>query len=69
MPETIKIAAARKYVAGTWIWQFADARAQMTYGAMGRPREYNNKGIIDEHRRPKLAYYAVKALYTKLQHT
>ncbi len=28
-----------------------------------RPRTMNNKGIVDEYRRPKLAYEAVKKIF------
>ena len=31
----------------------------------GRPREMNNKGIVDEYRRPKLAYEKVKEIFQK----
>jgi beta-glucuronidase len=33
---------------------------------MGRPRGFNNKGIVDEYRRPKLAYETVKELFRAL---
>jgi hypothetical protein len=28
-------------------------------------KSFNNKGIIDRHRNPKMAYFAVKELYQK----
>ncbi len=28
-----------------------------------RPREFNNKGLVDEYRRPKQAFEMVKAIY------
>jgi hypothetical protein len=31
-----------------------------------RPRTMNNKGIVDEYRRRKLAYSTVKKIYTSL---
>jgi beta-glucuronidase len=46
-------------VAGCTIWQFADCR--ITGGHFSsRPRTMNNKGTVDEFRRPKLAYDVVK---------
>ena len=30
-----------------------------------RPRGFNNKGILDEYRRPKMAFNTVKKLYGK----
>ena len=50
---------------GVYIWQYADARVSSEWFAQ-RPRSYNNKGIVDEYRRPKLAYAQVKKLFTQL---
>ena len=49
---------------GVFIWQFADCRVSEEWFA-GRPRTRNNKGVVDEYRRPKLAYDTVKALFTR----
>ena len=40
---------------GVYIWQFCDVRVSSEWFA-GRPREMNNKGVVDEYRRPKAAY-------------
>jgi len=59
---------------GTLIWQFADCRVSEggipgEPGTAGeswfhtRPRCKNNKGIVDEYRRPKLAYETVKKFF------
>lgn len=48
---------------GIALWQFCDTR---TYGkgkSLSRPRTFNNKGTVDEYRRPKLAYAAVKNVF------
>lgn len=53
---------ANPRLSGITLWHFSDAR---TYGggyALGRPRAYNNKGTLDEYRRPKQAYYAIRGL-------
>ncbi len=48
---------------GFYIWQFFDTRTDTRGGnALRRPRGYNNKGLLDEYRRPKLAYHAVQEL-------
>jgi len=55
-------------VVGAAIWQFCDVRVSReknhsrfnSYGPMGRPRTMNNKGVVDEFRRPKAAYETVK---------
>jgi beta-glucuronidase len=34
-----------------------------------RPRGFNNKGIVDEYRRPKIAYQIVKQLFREIKLT
>lgn len=48
--------------AGILIWQFSNARTYCGGGAPSRPRGFNNKGVVDEFRRPKLAWGALTAL-------
>jgi len=49
---------------GMTIWQLCDCRTSETTGrALGRPRNFNNKGIVDEYRRPKMAYELVRSYY------
>jgi len=48
---------------GIYIWQFCDIRVSREWFA-NRPRTKNNKGIVDELRRPKLSYGVVKKLFT-----
>jgi len=56
---------------GALIWQYCDIRAGTRTResgirrALSRPRSFNNKGIVNEYRKPKLAYYAVKKAFTK----
>jgi beta-glucuronidase len=50
-------------VMGLSIWLFNDYRTRDT---IMRPRGFNNKGVVDEYRRPKLAYQVVKRLFRKL---
>ena len=47
---------------GTYIWQFCDIRTCLEAG-LNRARGFNNKGILNEQRKPKAAYYKVKELY------
>ncbi len=49
-------------VCGTFVWQFCDIRTCAEMG-FSRARGFNNKGIMNEYRRPKAAYYAVKRCY------
>ncbi len=62
LDESLRVYLDHPAVVGTAIWQFCDVRA--TSGMWeGRPREMNNKGIVDEYRRPKAAYEVVKSRY------
>lgn len=49
---------------GFYIWQFCDIRTCLEAG-LTRARGFNNKGILNEQRKPKAAYYKVKELYRK----
>ena len=49
-------------IVGTYIWQFADIRTSYEAG-VARARGYNNKGLLNEHRNPKAAYFTVKEIY------
>ena len=40
---------------GVYIWQFSDIRISEEWWGT-RPRTMNNKGVVDEYRRPKLCY-------------
>ncbi|HCE42684.1 MAG TPA: beta-galactosidase [Lentisphaeria bacterium] len=52
-------------VTGISIWHFADARTYTSSYALGRPRTINDKGTLDEFRRPKMAYDIVKRAFRK----
>ena len=49
-------------VIGSFIWQFADIRTCLEAG-INRARGFNNKGILNEYRKPKLAYRVAKEKY------
>ena len=51
----------RADLAGFYVWQLHDTRSDGAL-ALRRPRSYNNKGLVDEYRRPKLAYHALREL-------
>jgi beta-glucuronidase len=52
---------------GLSIWQFCDCRSsEAVPRILGRPRGFNNKGVVDEYRRPKMAYEVVKAWFRAL---
>jgi beta-glucuronidase len=63
LSEACRAALEHPRCSGVALWQFSDIR---TYGggrALGRPRTYNNKGTLDEYRRPKAAYQAVREIF------
>ncbi len=46
---------------GVGLWQLCDVRSsEALVMALRRPRSFNNKGLVDEYRRPKMAYDVVK---------
>lgn len=54
-------------VQGFYIWQFCDGRTALPSRiSIGRPRNFNNKGLVDEHRKPKLAYHIIKRLLRQI---
>ena len=60
----LKLFHKTDYMRGFYIWQFCNIR---TYPMLelNRVRCFNNKGILDEYRNPKAAYFKVKDLYHK----
>jgi len=63
--ESVSLFLTSDDCAGFFIWQFCDTRTDKGddgHRALTRPRHMNNKGIVDEYRRKKLAFDAVKAL-------
>lgn len=49
-------------ISGGFIWQFHDNRVMPSL-AITRPREFNNKGIMDGYRNPKMAYHMIKKFF------
>jgi beta-glucuronidase len=56
---------ARSDLVGFYVWQFVDVRTDGGALTLIRPRGYNNKGLLDEYRRPKMAYYALRDLFAE----
>lgn len=53
-------------ICGVFIWQFADCRVtEEGEWFATRARCHNNKGVVDEYRRPKMAYDIVKDMFEK----
>ena len=66
--ESLEVYMNDERICGTFIWQFADCRVTEDGGWFAtRARCRNNKGIVDEYRRPKLAYDTVKEIFGRLR--
>lgn len=68
LEDSLKYILSTDDVAGVFIWQFCDIRTQ-TREWERRPGCNNNKGLLDRFRRPKMAYYKVKELFTSYMQT
>lgn len=63
LEEQLKAIFSHEDISGVYIWQFCDGNVCESWFG-GRPRTMNNKGIVDEYRRPKLAAETVKRIFT-----
>ena len=61
---TIELFHKTEYMRGTYVWQFCNIRTSFSMD-INRVRYFNNKGLLDEYRNPKSAYFKVRELYTK----
>ena len=62
--EACRYALESEDCAGISIWHFSDARSYVNGPEIyARAKGFNNKGVLDEYRRPKLAWYALKQLF------
>ena len=67
LTEVCRYFSTHPRLSGLALWHFADAKTySATAGVLGRPRSFNNKGTLDEYRRPKLAYDRVKEEFGKI---
>ena len=62
LSEALRIFLSDEKIVGTFIWQFADIRTSREAG-ISRARGYNNKGLLNEYRNPKEAYFVVRDIY------
>jgi len=66
--ETCRCIFENPRYAGLALWQMFDTRSYVNTGndVRGKPRGFNCAGLLDEYRRPKLAYDAVKQAFHSL---
>lgn len=58
--ENLEVYKEDDRLTGIFIWQFADCKVTEEEWFATRVRCHNNKGVVDEYRRPKEAYDVVK---------
>ena len=63
LKEVIQNSVEQDGVCGTLIWHFSDTTSDKD---IAKARGFNNKGIVDEYRRPKLTYYIIKELFDNI---
>lgn len=71
MGEVCRRVLGNPRFAGLSLWQFSDTRSYVNAapGVRCKPRGFNCAGLVDEYRRPKLAYETVRKIYTAVQNT
>lgn len=65
--ENLEVFREDNRLSGVFIWQFADCRVTEEEWFAGRPKCHNNKGVVDEYRRPKAAFDTVRELYAGMR--
>ncbi len=50
-------------ISGLAIWQFCNNRTHNITEASAHPHGFNNKGVVDEYRRPKCAWHAISRFF------
>ena len=60
LTEVINDSIETDGICTTLIWQFCNSPSDQD---LAKARDFNNKGILDEYRHPKLAYYAIREIY------
>lgn len=61
--ENLEVYMNDENICGVFVWQFADCRVTEQKWFSTRARCHNNKGVVDEYRRPKIAFDTVKELF------
>ncbi|MCC8160673.1 MAG: hypothetical protein LIO53_05120 [Oscillospiraceae bacterium] len=66
--ENLRVYMNDSRITGVFIWQLADCRVtEEGEWFATRARCHNNKGVLDEYRRPKTAYDTVKEMFGKYE--
>lgn len=62
--HAIRLFKEDEAISGCFVWQYCDIRTCEEMG-LNRARGFNNKGLVNEYRRPKMAYHTVKRIYSE----
>ncbi len=65
--ENLLVYREDERLTGVFIWQFADCKVTEEEWFSTRARCHNNKGVVDEYRRPKEAFDTVKELFPTMR--
>jgi len=63
---TIRLFYNMPEIVGSFIWQYCDIRSAKELELL-RPRSFNNKGLVNEYRKPKMAYWKVREVYKSIE--
>lgn len=66
LDQQLEVILNHPRIAGAFIWQFCDVRVDEAI-AMGRPRMINDKGAVDDYRRPKLVVETIARHFARRQ--
>lgn len=61
--ENLEVYKEDNRLSGVFVWQFADCKVTEEGWFFSRARCHNNKGVVDEYRRPKEAFDVIKEIY------
>jgi len=61
--DSAKFGLETPWIAGGCVWQFCDVRSAPSRFLAGRLRGWNGKGVVDEYRSPKMAFYKLQEIY------
>ncbi len=64
--DNLKVYKEDERLSGVFIWQFADCKVTEEGFFSSRARCHNNKGVVDEYRRPKEAFDVIKELFKEM---
>lgn len=63
--EALELYEEHPRISGYAIWIFADTACSENE-ELGRPNSHNRKGLLDEYRNPKMAFYQVQKILAKI---